>query len=334
MQLTSERQLAHARVLRARGAALPADGLPAAEILDSWVRCQRGGLDFNHRPTAHVVDAADLARRRDRIAVARRLARAELETLAQQIAGSNYLLAFADGEGVILDLYADNRFAMNGQDAGIVAGSRWTESLCGTNGLGTALATGRPVAVGGLEHYLLHLGDVSCTAAPVRDAAGEIVGVLDASSFFEARQRHTQALVQMAATHIENGLLAHQMREHLVLALHPRPEFLATLSAGLLAFAEDGRLLAANARGRQLLQGLETVPGTPFEDLFGEPFEHLHHVFAIIIRAEAEFRAPVDHFGILGVDAESFRLRRHFGQHGIRSWQTWRGLCLYGQSRG
>ena len=34
------------------------------------------------------------------------------------------------------------------------------------------------------------------------------VGVLDASSYYESRQRHTQALVQMAATHIENGLLA------------------------------------------------------------------------------------------------------------------------------
>ena len=212
MSLSSERQMAHARAVRARGNAMPPGGLPATEVLDSWVRCMEAGLDSAAPLTVQVVEAADLRQRRERAEVARRLAQAELETLAQQIAGSNFLLAFADREGVILDLYTDNRFTMSGADAGIVAGSRWSEALCGTNGLGTALATGRPVAVTGLEHYFLKLGDVSCTAAPVRDAQGEVVGVLDASSYFASRQHHTRALVQMAATHIENGLLTHQMR--------------------------------------------------------------------------------------------------------------------------
>jgi transcriptional regulator of acetoin/glycerol metabolism len=281
MTLIHEREMAHARAVRARGSAMPPDGLPGTDILDSWVRCAHLGLACELPMTPLIVDAADLHRRRERAEVVRRLAKAELETLSQQIAGSNFLLAFADRDGVILDLYADNRFAMSGSDAGIVAGSCWSESLCGTNGLGTALASARSIAVTGLEHYFLGLGDLSCTATPVRDSQGEIVGVLDASSYFESRQRHTQALVQMAAIHIENGLFVHQMRQRLVLAIHPRSEFLATLSAGLLAFDGDGRLLALNSRGGQLLQGLGAAPGSSFEDLFGEAFDavlaRLHH---------------------------------------------------------
>lgn len=273
MIASHERQLEHARAVRARGNALPPEGLPPVNILDSWVRCMHAGLDAAAAPSVPVVLASDLAQRRERSQFVRRLAQAQLETLSQQIAGSNFLLAFADVEGVILDLYADNRFSMSGSDAGIVAGSRWGEGICGTNGLGTALATGQPVAVTGMEHYMLQLGDISCTAAPVRDARGDVVGVLDASSYFESRQRHTQALVQMAATHIEHGLLVHQMRSQFVLAIHPRAEYLGTLSAGLLAFDEGGSLLAVNARARSLLAGLEAVHGTAFETLFGEPFE-------------------------------------------------------------
>ena len=272
MNLGSERQLAHARVLRARGSALPPDGMPAGEILDSWARCLEAGLDFAGATPLHVVEAHELARRRERAAVVRRLAQAELETLSQQIAGSNFLLAFADPDGIILDLFADNRFQMSGSGAGIVVGSDWSEGVCGTNGTGTALLSGRSASVSGLEHYFLGLGDISCSATPVRDAQGEIVGVLDASSYFESRQHHTQALVQMAATQMENGLLAHQMRDHLVLAIHPRAEFLGTLSAGLLAFDGDGRMLAHNARSRTILQGL-ALSGTTFEELFGEPME-------------------------------------------------------------
>ena len=176
---------------------------------------------------------------------------------------------------MILDLYADNRLVMSGADAGIVAGSCWQEAVAGTNGLGTALAAGQPVAVTALAHYFLSLGAVSCNAAPVRDAQGEVVGVLDASSCFESRQHHTQALVKLAATPIENGLLLHQQRAHWVLAIQPRAEFLGTLSAGLLVFDAQGRLLARNARGRHLLQGLEARQGVDFDCLFGEPFEHL-----------------------------------------------------------
>src|SRR5512139_1066440 len=273
MSLSDDRQSAYSQALQARGGKLPPGGMPGPEILDSWVRCMQAGLDSRGAAPIAVVDAADLVRRRERAEVTRRLAQAELETLAQQIAGSNFLLAFADRDGVILDLFCDNRFSMSGADADILPGSCWREALCGTNGLGTALATGQSVAVTGLEHYFLHLGDLSCTATPVRDAHGAVVGVLDASSYFESRQRHTQALVRMAATNMENGLFIHQMRSRFVLAIHPRPEFLGTLSAGLLAFDDEGRLVALNDGGRQLLQGSTGVPGALFEELFGEPCE-------------------------------------------------------------
>jgi transcriptional regulator of acetoin/glycerol metabolism len=275
MKPTEPHSLAHARAIRARGLALPPDGLPAGVILDSWARCMDLGLLAEAPISVPVVEGHDLALRRERSEFVRRLAQAELETLSRQIAGSNFLLAFADHEGVILDLYADNRFSMSSSDAGIVAGSCWSETVAGTNGLGTALACGAAVAVTGLEHYYLKLGDVSCTAAPVRDARGQIVGVLDASSYYESRQRHTRALVQMAATHIENGLLAHQMRGHWLLAVHPRAEFLGTLSAGLLAFDGDGRLESVNGAGHHLLSGLDTLRGTRFEELFGEPLDHV-----------------------------------------------------------
>lgn len=270
MNRPSDRLLAHASALRTRGGLLPGEAAPSTEIVDSWARCLEAGLDFGSAPVRRVVEGADLARRRDRAAHLHQLAQAELQTLSRQIAGSNFLLAFAYPEGVILDLYCDHRFSMSSDDAGIVVGSQWTESLCGTNGLGTALALGRPVAVTGPEHFFLRLGEVSCSAAPVRDANGELVGVLDASSYYASRQLHTLALVQMAATHIENQLLEHQMRGALLLAVHPRAEFLGTLSAGLMAFDEDGRLRAANLRARHLLSGLQLEAGTPFEALFGE----------------------------------------------------------------
>lgn len=277
--------LVHARALRGRGSTLPPGFRPPDEILESWARCLDYGLDFAAQLRLPVVEGAELARRRDQAGIVRRLAQAELETLMQQIAGSNFLLAFAGADGTVLDVVADNRFAMS-SDEDIVVGSCWREEIAGTNGLGTALRTGRCVAVTGPDHYFLRLADVSCTASPIRDAEGDIVGLLDASSYVESRQRHTQALVQMSTTHIENRLLAEQRAGQLLLAIHPRREFLRTLSAGLLAFDGHGTLTALNSRAQLLLAGLDPQRGRHFEQLFGERFA----AFAARLHAQGEVR--------------------------------------------
>ena len=56
---------AHARALSARCGALPPEGLPAGLILDSWARCADAGLQATAAIRVPVVEAADLARRRE-----------------------------------------------------------------------------------------------------------------------------------------------------------------------------------------------------------------------------------------------------------------------------
>lgn len=148
MPLPPDPALVHARALRGRGSTLPPDFRPPDDILESWARCLDHGLDYAAQIRLPVASAAELARRRDQAGLLRRLAQAELETLMQQIAGSNFLLAFADADGTVLDVLADNRFVMS-SDEDIVVGSCWREDVAGTNGLGTALRTGRGVAVTG-----------------------------------------------------------------------------------------------------------------------------------------------------------------------------------------
>ena len=238
----------------------------------SWQRCTQAGLHRHGQPRIEVLTAAETEHRRQRAQHAHRLAHAELQTLARQIAGSNFLLAFADPEGVILELTADQRFLSSGSGAQIRLGSLWAESMAGTNGLGTALASGSPASIDGSDHFFHSLHDIACTAAPVRNGHGEIVGVLDASSYVRTRQTHTMALVQMSAMQVENRLLLEEMATQVVLAIHPRPEFLGTLSEGLIAFDHDGRVCALNDRAARVLSGLPLRIGTSFEALFPEGF--------------------------------------------------------------
>ena len=272
--LPNAERLVRARlVLERRGIA--AEDFLAAEVSSSWSRCLDAGLDPQGTPQKAVIGEAELRRRRERIGHIHHLALAEIETLYHQIAGSNFLIAFADAEGTVLESVSDSQFGASDAGRRIIPGSKWSEEVCGTNALGTAIVTGQPIIIHGPEHFFSCYGQVCCTAAPIRGAAGELVGMLDASSDCVSRQSHTLALVKMAATHIENGLFAHQMNAQMILAIHPRAEFLGTISAGMIAIDGAGFISAVNPRAASILAGLSAVPGSHFDEIFNEPFDRL-----------------------------------------------------------
>jgi len=267
----AEERLGQARTLLERRGIVAAD-LLAPQIHDSWRRCLAAGLDPERPPPLAVVDEATLREARDRADLALRLVRAEMRNLYHQIAGTNFMIAFAAPDALLLDTIADSSFSATARATSIRPGSRWGEAWCGTNALGTTAQQAQPVTVHGGEHFFSRYGTLTCTAVPVFGPDAGLVGVLDASSDCRSRQQHTRALVGMAATQIENGLFREAHRGALVVAFHSRGEYLHTLTAGLLALDPDGTVLGANPQARFLLQGLPALPGHRFEELFRTRF--------------------------------------------------------------
>ena len=257
--------------------ALETKGVPPAELLapdiyDSWVRSVGYGLDMRRPPSIEMVSPAVFKSEQERHSLVRGLALAEMETLHHQISGSNFLIAFATPDGLLLDVVADKSFAESPHAKRIRPGNLWSENVCGTNGVGTVAHMKRPVVVHGNEHFFPSFTPLTCAASPVFGPDGTIAGILDASSDCLSRQSHTRALVAMAATQIENGLLRERHRRDILIAFHNRGEFLHTLSAGLLAVDQDGKILALNKAASVHLHGLPSRPGDSFRDIFRTPF--------------------------------------------------------------
>lgn len=271
MLISAEDRLVRARAVLERRHGVATD-LLAPDISASWARCLSYGLDPEKPPPLRHVEAASLRQAREAVGGMRPLVLAEMQNLYHQIAGSNFMIAFASQDGMLLDTIADNSFSTTAHATRIRPGCLWSEQGCGTNALGSVAAIGRSLTIHGGEHFFSRYDQLTCTAAPVFAPDGALAGVLDASSDCHSRQQHTRALVSMAATQIENGLFRDQYRAHVVLAFHNRAEYLHTLSAGLMAFDADGAILAANPRARLFLQGLPTAAGGRFEAIFRQSF--------------------------------------------------------------
>ncbi len=266
--------LSRARMMLESQGRFPGGALPG-DISDSWLRSLGFGLDPLARSEGLVLtDTAFRASRADHADLIH-FARPELELLFDQIAGSNFMIALGSPDGVVLDTLTDGQFADTDAGRAVIAGSVWTEATRGTNALGLCIINRAPTQIYGGEHFLRAHGDVSCISAPIFDGRGGLAGVLDASSGSTIRQQHTAALVQMSASNIENSLIRATHDRMIVLQFHPRPEYLGTLSVGMLVLDEEFRIHAVNRRGEMFLTGFKNLLSERFDRLFDRQFEDI-----------------------------------------------------------
>lgn len=200
-----------------------------------------------------------------------------METLYQQIVDTHHMVILTDAAGVIVHSLGDDDFLAKADRVALKPGAAWSEACRGTNAIGTAIAEKSPALVHADQHYLAANHFLTCSAAPITDYKGNVIGVLDVSGDRRSFHKHTMALVRMSALMIENQLFAANFEEAITLHFHTRPEFVGTLMEGIASFTPGGRFLAANRNGLfQLglpLSGLQTHS---FSSLFGLPVSALY----------------------------------------------------------
>ncbi|WP_346656894.1 GAF domain-containing protein [Streptomyces sp. F001] len=76
----------------------------------------------------------------------------------------------------------------------LAPGHVFAERYVGTNGIGTALASGRPVMIAGMEHYVEALRDFHCAAVPILHPPGAPAGGLQPHHHPSGLRRHADGL--------------------------------------------------------------------------------------------------------------------------------------------
>jgi sigma-54 dependent transcriptional regulator, acetoin dehydrogenase operon transcriptional activator AcoR len=254
----------------------------APHIAKSWNRCLvEYGMEPNGARATAVLEANQLRERQQKLGELLGIARAEMENLYDQIAGSGYAVILADADATILSTITDPTLKREFRNAGLWHGALWDEPHEGTNGLGTCVAEHRAVTIHRDEHFMGYNLNMSCSGTPILDAHGGLLGVLDASSVncndTRVIQRHTMALVSMSANLIARCHFLREFPDAWILRFHSRPEFVGLLHEALVAVSGEGRILAVNESALTQLGHLDrkTLIGTPIEEVFQFAFATL-----------------------------------------------------------
>jgi transcriptional regulator of acetoin/glycerol metabolism len=218
--------LTRARDTWVQTGSLPAGVTLRPEIAASWRRSLAcgvtpAGFEPRHAPTI------------DEEGPLRDAARPVVDTRSRRLAGISASLIVADVEGRVIHCTAATRETIrNLRTAHVELGASFDESLVGTNGVGTVLATEQAVVINGAEHFLDELQGLACVGVPIRHPLQQgLVGVLNLCCRIDDADDRLLPFARDAAREIERRLyLMGSKAERLVLE-----RFLSAKSRG------DGR---------------------------------------------------------------------------------------------
>ena len=163
-----------------------ADHLPQAPvpslILDSWRRSmEQHQLDPGSLQGPRILSENVLKECRERSELFLRIASEEVARLHGRVRDADYCVLLTDAQGQTIDYRVESTLRNDCRKAGLYLGTCWSEGEEGTCGVAAVLTARAPITVHKRDHFRAAFIGLTCSAAPVFDPQGELLGVLDVS---------------------------------------------------------------------------------------------------------------------------------------------------------
>ncbi|CDQ18215.1 Transcriptional regulator of acetoin/glycerol metabolism [Halobacillus karajensis] len=151
-------------------------------IAASWNKCMQIGVDPYNGKGSHLLSGEEFKKRRRENKHLIDVAEPFINKLAVMYQNSDVILMLVDRDGYVLRMIGESKVKAVAEDINFTEGVKWTEEQVGTNAIGTTLAIQEPITINGMAHFSIASQSWSCSASPIKDEQGEIIGALDISS--------------------------------------------------------------------------------------------------------------------------------------------------------
>ncbi|PWB64022.1 MAG: hypothetical protein C3F14_07335 [Deltaproteobacteria bacterium] len=154
-------------------------------ILDSWERCSRVGLNPYEKNLPRLIDNPEFKRRLEQhseIVELFQFYTKRFTGMLEQVGACSFV---CDSTGYVLSRVGYGKILRYCDDVSIREGANCSEASIGTNAPGLALITREPVVVTADEHYSTTYHPAFCVASPILDENRNLLGCVDITKFFD-----------------------------------------------------------------------------------------------------------------------------------------------------
>ncbi|MES1040023.1 sigma-54-dependent Fis family transcriptional regulator [Peribacillus simplex] len=174
------------------------------EVADSWKRCKK--LNVNPFKIPPIMDEYEIEEIISKNQYLINVVGPFIKLISDLTKETNFLYVLTDQNGNVIEVRGEKHVVEQAKKSNFVIGANRFEGA-GTNAISVAIITGKPIHIGGPEHYNVNFHQWSCAAAPIHDSKGELRGVLTLSGHYSLKHTHTLGMVVSLAKVIEKELL-------------------------------------------------------------------------------------------------------------------------------
>lgn len=172
-------------------------------VLKSHEKCNSLGISKDLVYSKKIIKDEELKRELNNNSELIIIATPFMNKLYQFVKGSNFFVILTDGKGCILNVIGDESILKEAFNVKMIPGAYMDEKNMGTNAMSMALSEKSPIQISGEEHYVKAYHRWTCSAAPIKDINGKIIGTLDLTGYSENVHSHTLGMVVAATNAIE-----------------------------------------------------------------------------------------------------------------------------------
>ncbi len=222
-------------------------------IKKSHQRCEEYGVNKEQIFPSRILKGNEVSTKLARNEFLLRTASPFIDIIFESVTNSGFFILLTDNEGCILKSVGDPDIIGQSEKLNMVVGAYMNEKNIGTNAMGTAISENQPIQVTAAEHFISAYHRWTCSAAPIHNKNGEIIGTLNLTGESRLVHPHTLGLVVAAVRAIENQIKAEMAQEKLNEAFSYMKSIVESVSAGIMALDSNGSIKTINTWALKML---------------------------------------------------------------------------------
>ena len=241
-------------------------------ILSSWKRCSSLHVNPWQKSVPNKLEETELAKLKREHREFLRSCMSILYELYVSIQNAPFVITVAAPSGIILKTIGNSDALEMVRPGNYVEGADWSEASAGTNGVGTAIATGAPVQVYSYEHYCRCSQHFTCSSSPVRDSLGKLMGVITITGRDIDANDFTMGMIIATAEVIESRIRLERVRRENRNGQLYRNTLMNLVARGALVIGTGGEIYDINNEAIRMLQleGEINYSGKRLQDLMSK----------------------------------------------------------------
>lgn len=234
-----------------------------------WKRCKNLGVNPSQGKHSELPDKDHLYKLLDKNHALIKTAIPFMDNLYSFLQGSASVVSLTDCQGNILRVIGDREVVEQARAyLNLIEGVQWSEARVGNTAITTCLVEKNSVQISGPEHYCKDHHIWACSAAPIKDPKGSLIGVLNISQKAPESHPHTLGMAMSAAYAIEKAVAIELSQMEIRNQQKFQSAIIESMSDGMLSIDAKGIVTYLNAIGAKILGVIkEEVIGKHIQDI-------------------------------------------------------------------